>query len=89
MTAHDEDYDDPRQRCQHGTFIGSWWGPDYLCGRCEDGVSVHEMHRILAEQRAWRWQARAVYDAMVAVLSRALQRSPLPRSSRSTCYSRL
>jgi len=32
---YDEDYDDPRQRCRHGNFIGSWWGPDYMCGDCE------------------------------------------------------
>lgn len=37
MTQYDEDHDDPRQRCKHGTFIGSWWGPDYLCGQCESG----------------------------------------------------
>lgn len=37
MTQYDEDHDDPRQRCKHGTFIGSWWGPDYLCGQCEMG----------------------------------------------------
>lgn len=33
----DWDYDDPRQRCPHGTFIGSWWGPDLLCPQCESG----------------------------------------------------
>jgi len=21
--------------CEHGTYIGDAWGPDYLCGRCE------------------------------------------------------
>lgn len=34
---YDEDYNDPRQRCRHGSFIGSWWGPDYMCGWCESG----------------------------------------------------
>jgi len=33
----DWDYSDPRQYCKHGNFIGSWWGPDILCGDCEDG----------------------------------------------------
>ena len=35
---YDEDYDDPRQRCRHGNFIGSWWGPDYMCFDCEMDV---------------------------------------------------
>lgn len=38
----DWDRSDPRQYCQHGTFIGSWWGPDLLCRWCEDGSSWDE-----------------------------------------------
>lgn len=38
--GYDADHDDPSQFCEHGTFIGSWWGPDYLCHWCEAGVSV-------------------------------------------------
>lgn len=37
---YDEDLNDERQRCLHGTFVGSWWGPDYLCGLCEMGLNV-------------------------------------------------
>lgn len=33
----DWDRNDPNQFCRHGTFIGSWWGPDILCGQCESG----------------------------------------------------
>ena len=33
----DWDRNDRSQYCKHGTFIGSWWGPDILCGRCEEG----------------------------------------------------
>lgn len=33
----DWDKNDSSQYCKHGTFIGSWWGPDILCGRCEMG----------------------------------------------------
>jgi hypothetical protein len=33
----DWDRDDDSQYCQHGTFIGSWWGPDILCVACECG----------------------------------------------------
>jgi hypothetical protein len=32
---YDWDRNDERQYCKHGTFIGSWWGPDLLCGQCE------------------------------------------------------
>lgn len=33
----DWDRNDKSQYCEHGTFIGSWWGPDLLCGKCEMG----------------------------------------------------
>lgn len=33
----DWDKNDPRQYCKHGTFIGSWWGPDLMCWKCEIG----------------------------------------------------
>ena len=35
--GYDADFTDPSQFCRHGTFIGSWWGPDFLCHRCEMG----------------------------------------------------
>jgi hypothetical protein len=40
--GYDADVSDSSQYCKHGTFIGSWWGPDYMCGKCEDGVAVCE-----------------------------------------------
>jgi len=33
----DWDKGDSRQYCKHGTFIGSWWGPDLMCWKCEIG----------------------------------------------------
>jgi hypothetical protein len=39
VLGYDADFSDNSQYCVHGTFIGSWWGPDYLCGWCEDGIS--------------------------------------------------
>ncbi len=33
----DWDQNDKSQYCRHGKFIGSWWGPDILCGYCEAG----------------------------------------------------
>jgi hypothetical protein len=35
--GYDADISDPGQYCRHGTFIGSWWGPDYMCFKCEMG----------------------------------------------------
>jgi len=33
LRAHDEE---PHpEYCRHGTYVGCWWGPDYLCGACE------------------------------------------------------
>ena len=42
MSDWDWDRSDPRQHCEHGTFIGSWWGPDLMCGWCEDGISAED-----------------------------------------------
>lgn len=36
--GYDADVTDSRQYCEHGTFIGSPWGPDYLCFYCETGT---------------------------------------------------
>lgn len=33
----DWDRNDDSQYCEHGTFIGSWWGPDIMCFECEMG----------------------------------------------------
>lgn len=38
--GYDADVGDPSQYCEHGTFIGSWWGPDYLCANCEMGYDT-------------------------------------------------
>lgn len=40
--GYDADHSDPSQYCRHGTFIGSWWGPDILCGLCESGLDPCE-----------------------------------------------
>lgn len=29
---------DNPEYCKHGTYIGPWWGPDYLCYWCEEGI---------------------------------------------------
>ena len=46
----DWDQEDSSQCCQHGTFIGSWWGPDILCWACEDGLSLAEYELVIAHR---------------------------------------
>ena len=50
--GYDGDTANPDQYCKHGTFTGSWWGPDYLCGWCEDGVSLEDFQRYQREDAA-------------------------------------
>jgi len=38
--------------CEHGTYIGSPYGPDYLCGWCEDGISADQMRAIQSATHA-------------------------------------
>jgi hypothetical protein len=65
--GYDADHEDSSQYCQHGTFIGSWWGPDYLCQWCEDGISAAEMRRILIAERRYEAEQRlAQFDRLVA-----------------------
>lgn len=35
--------------CRHGRFVGDPYGPDYMCGLCEDGITVYD--EALAEAR--------------------------------------
>lgn len=71
--GYDADHDDPRQYCEHGTFIGSWWGPDYLCGWCEMGVSVDEMHAIhRARQRAEMEAIERDIEHLLGAMERAV-----------------
>jgi hypothetical protein len=60
LLGYDADHSDSDQFCDHGTFIGSWWGPDYLCGWCEDGVSPEDYQRAMAH-RARRAASRNAY----------------------------
>lgn len=33
----EQDRNDDRSYCEHGTFVGNAFGGDYLCGPCEMG----------------------------------------------------
>lgn len=61
--GYDADHDDERQYCQHGTWIGSWWGPDYLCQFCEDGITKEQAELIRIDNAIHR----AKHDGRIAV----------------------
>lgn len=67
--GYDADHDDPSQYCIHGTWVGSWWGPDYLCSWCEAGVSVADMEAAILAQQGHRLAAiEASVDRMLAAV---------------------
>jgi hypothetical protein len=55
--------------CEHGTYVGYPGGPDYMCGWCEDGISLREMREIRTAQEYNRMRNEAtvmnsLYDAL-------------------------
>jgi hypothetical protein len=55
--------------CEHGTYVGYPGGPDYMCGWCEDGISLREMREIRTAQEYNRMRdeantLNALYDAI-------------------------
>lgn len=64
---YDWDQSDDSQHCEHGTFIGSWWGPDLLCGYCEEGISMAELREIRKAER--RRQIQKLLDTERDVLA--------------------
>jgi hypothetical protein len=68
---YDWDTSDPRQHCRHGKFIGSWWGPDVLCGQCEYGQdpSINEMIEVYYNQIDRKYiESQAVTDFMMGYI---------------------
>lgn len=43
-----------RTHCEHGTFIGDPFGPDYLCGYCEDGISMEDFQAMKRRETSAR-----------------------------------
>jgi hypothetical protein len=57
--------------CKHGSYVGYWDGPDYLCGYCEDGVSDYEYALSVAyeyQHNATREANNLIKDAMLSVV---------------------
>lgn len=55
--------DDPLY-CKHGTYVGDPYGPDYMCGPCEDGVTDYEMALYWAKEQ-FRSRAKAYMHDLV------------------------
>ena len=49
----DWDRSDMAQRCKHGTFIGSSWGPDLMCGACEMGDADITVNEVLKHKESY------------------------------------
>lgn len=70
---YDWDQSDPRQHCKHGTFIGSWWGPDILCGPCEDGspdITIRQLREAKQDvvDRQLKWWGN--FGGVIATITR-------------------
>jgi hypothetical protein len=61
-----------RLYCVHGTYVGDPYGPDYMCGACEDSVTVYEYALGLAFSR----QRKATHDFRQAALMAILNEVP-------------
>lgn len=63
--------------CPHGTFTGNPHGADYLCGPCEDGISLEDWRRAqsFAENRRIR---RATAIAFFEASYRPPSAGPIP-----------
>jgi hypothetical protein len=59
---HDSSY------CEHGTFVGNWAGPDYMCAYCEMGVTVEELERDRARDELRRARVRALRPKLMPLI---------------------
>ena len=59
------EYDDVH--CVHGTFVGNWAGPDYMCGPCEMGITDEEWAEEVEARRIHNERVRAAKDTFFAL----------------------
>lgn len=45
--------DNPDYYCEHGTFIGDPYGPDYMCWACEEGLTMEEWNEYRKREAEW------------------------------------
>lgn len=61
--GYDADFSDAKQYCRHGTWIGSWWGPDYMCSKCEMGIErCHVCGKEGEAASSWRLAEEIAFD---------------------------
>ncbi len=65
----DWDQSDDSQHCKHGTFIGSWWGPDLMCWFCEEGVSDQEYAEYRQHQAEQRQRTSNYHEALDQIVN--------------------
>lgn len=56
--------------CIHGTYIGDWAGPDYLCGRCEDPNPPTDYELALQAARELCEEIKSLLDAAGLLLNK-------------------
>lgn len=59
------------QYCQHGVNVGTWDGPDYMCGACEDGIGIYQYALYSAYDEMYRDRRaaqRQISDAVIAAI---------------------
>lgn len=66
--------------CEHGTFVGGWAGPDYMCHWCEDGVSLAEYQSLLHDYAERRRRYRRVQQVHAERIKRYLDLPGVGRS---------
>ena len=60
------DFATSRDYCHHGSYVGCWAGPDFMCGYCEDGISDADYDAMV--------ERRLVVDRRVYALRHQLAR---------------
>lgn len=72
------EYEEERNRygrsnyCRHGNNVGSWWGPDLMCGYCEDSepmevywFALAAADREIAAARSKRDRIHSLYELLI------------------------
>ncbi len=64
-----EEYRNTPEYCEHGTYVGSWWGPDYLCGGCEEGYTITNLDAYRRGlQVARNWEIERLSERVVSFI---------------------
>lgn len=65
----DWDRYDPRQYCRHGSFIGSFWGPDILCGDCESSCEDPSLRDMVDDVNIKINKIHSEFDGMMTFIN--------------------